>query len=86
VKLYLEPIDVIKVGGRPQTMLWRCKTYRVLRVEERWLWHGQWWTTPDLCGEHRRYFRLAVVSASGTQFIVEVYESNQGWVLSQLDD
>lgn len=86
MKLLLEPIEVRKKGGRPKLIIWGRDSYRVLRVEERWLWHGRWWTTPDLSGECRRYFKLAVISPGGNPVVMEVYEAKAKWVHSQLED
>lgn len=86
MKLLLEPIEVKKRGAYPKVVIWRDQRYQVRRVEERWLWHGRWWTTPGLRGECRRYFKLAVVSPGGNPATMEVYEAKADWVLSQLDD
>jgi hypothetical protein len=86
MKLLLEPIEVERRGSVPQHVVWRHQHYDVLRVEERWLWHGRWWTTPNLSGESRRYFKIAVASAAGDPLTMEVYREGSGWVLSQLED
>jgi hypothetical protein len=86
MKLLMEPIEVRKKGAYPKIVIWRDQRYQVHRIEERWLWHGRWWTTPSLRGECRRYFKLVAISPGGNRVTMEVFEAKADWVLSQLDD
>ena len=86
MKLYLEPIHVQTDAGMPSRVLWRRQPYKVLEVEEKWLYHGRWWTTPQLRGRCRRYFRLEVALASGTKAVLEIFEEHGRWILSRVQD
>jgi hypothetical protein len=86
MKLYQEPIKVIKQDGVPHRVIWRLQPYDVQQIEERWLYHGQWWTTPKLSGHCRRYFRIVVAAPMGSSLTMEVYEERNNWMLSRLQD
>lgn len=86
MKLFQEPCEV--TGGNRQRweIRWRTNSYRVLEVEESWLWVGRWWLRPDLAGERRRYFRVAVASAGGNRLVLEIFEQDEQWTLSRVED
>lgn len=86
MKLYQEQIHVDTREGVPHRIIWRLQPYRVLKVEEKWLYHGRWWTTPKLKGCYRRYYRLDVAPVAGTALVMEVFEERGRWVLSRLED
>lgn len=86
MKLYQEPIQMTKRNGVPHRLIWRLQPYQVLEIEERWLYHGQWWTTPKLRGTCRRYFRVVATDTTGVTVTMEVYEERNHWILSRLQD
>ncbi len=87
MKLYLEPIQVrLATDQRPARLVWRRRLYRVRGVEECWRYNGQWWTTPQLRGRFRCYYRLVVTTIGGTVLQVEIYREAGRWMLSRLGD
>jgi len=68
MKFYGEPIIVrTEASGRPISVIWRGKPYRIKSIDEVWCWRGKWWTTPGLCGHQRVYenFQNAPLLAAG---------------------
>jgi hypothetical protein len=77
MKLYLEPVAVEHTGGRPHTILWRRKLYRVIEVLDCWVSQGKWWSSE----ERRVYMRL--LTDGGT---LELFRRGNEWRLSRLFD
>lgn len=87
MKLYQEPVEVQCCPlGLPQRVRWRRKWHRVLQIEERWLYNGLWWTTTELRGECRRYYRLLGAPKTGSPLWLDVYEQEGVWTLARLLD
>ena len=87
MKLYGERIAVrLNDKGQPAVVRWRLSLLRVRAIEEQWVYAGKWWTTPQLKGRRREYFRLACIGAGGSAISLEIYRENDEWTLSRVLD
>lgn len=87
MKLYVEPI-VVTTGqnGLPERFIWRRKVYRIRALLDYWFWSGDWWTTPQLRGHCRHYYRVQTAIAGGAPLHVELCEEGGQWKLSKVLD
>ena len=87
MKFYGESIIVrTDATGRPTSLLWRGRLYRIQEIEEVWCWVGKWWTTPDLRGHKRTYSRVSCLSVNDVPLSLEIYREHGRWMLSRLLD
>ncbi len=87
MRLYYEEIGVrAGADGTPIRLRWRQRTYRTAIIHERWRWNGKWWTTPDLRGRCRRYYRVGSITPAGAHLCLELFEEAGQWVLSRVLD
>jgi len=88
MKLILEDIRVIMdADERPTALQWRLKRYRIVAVQERWRYVGNWWLTPHLRGQQRLYYRVSCVSVTGGATTdMEIYRAPDRWKLSRMLD
>jgi hypothetical protein len=77
MKLYLEPIHVEPVKGKPRRLRWRRRVYVVEEIIDFWVSQTQWWR-----GEEKRYY-LRLLTDGGT---LEVFRSGAGWTMSRVAD
>jgi hypothetical protein len=78
MKIYLERIDVVILEGRPHTVTWRGRRYRVEQLLDFWVAQGGWWR-----GEERRVY-MRLLTDHG---MMEVYRlSEKEWRLSRMFD
>lgn len=70
----------------PNSILWRCRLYRVRAIQGTWRWRGGWWTTPSLLGQERLYFRVLCSPPGGEESVMELYRERGRWTLSRLLD
>lgn len=72
-----DPVQVEEQKGWPCRVHWGQNTLVVRRPVDFWIRQGRWWA-----GEERRvYFRL--ITARG---VVEIYRSDDDWVLAKVAD
>ncbi len=85
MKLRMEQIHVkVDEKGAAKIIVWHAKKYRVLEVQERWLYAGKWWLTGDLNGRRREYWRLRVQNLyTRSESVWEVFRENGQWTLSR---
>lgn len=87
MKLYGERIAVrVSDKGAPVAVRWRLAVLRVRGVDEEWTYAGKWWTTPQLRGCRRHYYRLSCTAFNGSAISLEIYRENEGWMLSRVLD
>lgn len=92
MKLYNEPIEVdLDANERPAFIYWRQRTLAVRSIDEEWTYDGKWWTTPELKGIHRHYYRVACAGQRQATADFEIYRETgarvaEAWVLSRVLD
>ena len=77
MKAYREPIEVTPSRGRPITICWRHRTYRVEKILDFWIAQNKWWDR-----EEKRIYLLLQTDHS----TMEVYRVGSSWTLSRLVD
>ena len=77
MKSFREPIEVSLDGGRPETITWRNRTFRVRQVQDCWILQNRWWEQ-----EEKRWYYLLHTSGAD----MEIYRSGHQWILSRLVD
>jgi hypothetical protein len=73
------PVDVIVQSARPIRITWNGKHLAVQEIIDFWVYQTRWWRPRG--DERRVYYRLR--TAEGT---VELYRSDDEWVLSRIAD
>lgn len=87
MKLYGERIAVrLNDKAQPVAVRWRLSLFRVRVIEDEWTYDGKWWTTPQLKGRHRHYFRITCLGTNGNTVSLEIYREDNQWMLSRIID
>ena len=64
--------------GCPRSFCWRCREYRIARVQDVWKETGRWWA-----GENEKVFYRVETETGG---VYELYTDQERWYLYKIYD
>jgi len=81
-----DSIQVELLDDLPTLIYWQSRAFAVQSVDDIWCAEGRWWQDRKRCGTRRRYYRLSLLSPSGTPQCFEIYYQGAQWKLLGVAD
>jgi len=81
-----DSIQVELLDDLPKCIHWQSRAFAVQSVDDIWCAEGRWWQDRKRCGTRRRYYRLSLLSPTGTPQCFEIYHQGAHWKLLCIAD